>query len=57
MDRQVLKFGDSFVRRFSSLIRISRISLMKLMLRLQLKAARYSLDLHRGIVKGVSGRG
>ena len=51
MDVRRLSFMNSLARHFSSLITVSRITVMKQMLRLRLKAMRYSLILHYGIIK------
>jgi hypothetical protein len=51
MDVQVLGFKNSLARHFSSIITVSRISLMKHMLRFQLKAMKYGLGIHYSIIK------
>jgi hypothetical protein len=51
MDVRRLSSMNSLVRHFSSLIIVSRITVMKQMLRLRLKAMRYGLILHSGILR------
>jgi len=51
MNVQRLRFTKSLTRHFSSLITASRIAVMKQMLGLRLKALRYGLILHYGIIK------
>jgi len=52
MDALHLSFLNVLERHFSSFTKVSKITVMKWMLRLHLKAMKYSLILHYGITRG-----